>query len=80
MTPGKETAFSDALECLAAFGRAPSRVRAAPLQHTTLTVTLRACHVWCKKVLGPEPVDECWFIIDDGLSKFLMGSRTQGGG
>lgn len=80
MTPGKETAFSDALDRLAAFGRAPPRVRAAPPHHTTLTATLRACHVWCKKVLGLEPVDECWFIIDDGLNKFLVGPRRRGGG
>ena len=34
MTPGKKTAFSDALDRLAAFGRAPPRVRAAPPLNT----------------------------------------------
>ena len=82
MTPAKETAFSDALDRLAAFGRAPPRVRAAPPHHTTLTATLGACHVWCKKILGLEPVDHVSVgssLMTDGLNKFLVGPRRRGG-
>ena len=67
MTPGKKIAFSDALDRLVAFGRAPPRVRAAPPHDTTLTATLRECHVWCKKVLGLSQ----WMSVGSSLMTVL---------
>ena len=76
MTASEETLIPDALDCLAAFGRAPPGVRASPPHLTTLAATLRACHVSCKKVPCPEPAEECWFIVDDSLKIVEESSLT----